>query len=190
LLQAAFRRRAAEAVERVTTSASPEALADALSAPTDVGALARLLAEAAVLGVAAELEPLADAVARGAEARRRLADRAGGLLTASQMGAALGAISRQAVDKRRRAGHLLAVPVGSDWRYPGIQLRADGTVPDQLPAVLGAFAAAGPWAALDFLLAADDALAGETPLEALKRGGSTAKAVMRILAARETDAYA
>jgi hypothetical protein len=188
LLRDAFRRRAREAVERAASSASPEALADALSAPTDLGALARLLGSVAS-GAAAELEPLADAVARGVEARERLVARTGGLLTAARMGAALGGITRQAVDKRRRGGQLLAVRVGTEWRYPVVQTDRDGTIPKGLATVVKAMADAGGWATLDFLLAPDDALGGLTPLDALKRGGAPAAAVLRQLAAAEADAY-
>ena len=42
-----------------------------------------------------------------------------------------------------------------------------------LPKLLDAFAEAGPWVTLDFLLAADDTLDGKTPLEALKTEGWT-----------------
>lgn len=167
LLRAAFHRRAVEAIDRLTEAASPEALADALSAPTGVGAVARLLADAAALGAAGELEPLAASIARGAEVRADLVRRSGGLLTAVQMGNVLGGISRQAVDKRRRTGQLLAVHVGADWRYPAAQADRDGNVPDGLANVIQAMRDAGPWATLDFLLAPDSALGGVTPLKAL-----------------------
>ena len=125
LLREAFQRRATEAIARATRVATPAALAEALSAPTDAGAVARLLS--ATVGQVDEettgtLDPLAAAIARGTEIKQRLVKEAGGLLTASQMGALLGGISRQAVDKRRRAGQLLAVRVGNDWRYPAIQV--------------------------------------------------------------------
>jgi hypothetical protein len=189
-LRDTLRRRAAQAIERAARAASPEALAEALSAPTDAGALARLLAGAAASGAIAELDPLADAIARGVEAREELIRRAGGLLSAAQAGAALGGISRQAVDKRRRAGQLLALSVGADWRYPAAQIGPDGTVPQGLAAVLRGMADAGVWAMLDFVLTPDDALGGLTPLDALRRGGAAAEAVRRLVAAREADAYA
>lgn len=189
LLREAFHRRAVEAIDRVTDTASPEALADALSAPTGVGAVARLLADAAALGAAGELEPLADSIARGAEAKADLVRRSGGLLTGVQMGNVLGGISRQAVDKRRRAGQLLAVHVASDWRYPAAQTGRDGKVPDGLAGVIEAMRDAGAWATLDFLLAPDSALGGLTPLDALRRGGAAAATVHRLVMAAESDAY-
>ena len=188
-MRTAFRRRAMEALEGAAKAATPEALANALSAPTGAGAAARLLADAAASGAAAELEPLVDAVARGAAARERLIRHSGGLLTATQMGAALGGISRQAVNKRRRAAQLLAVRIGSDWRYPAIQVAPDGTVPAEISNVVRAMADAGPWATLDFLLASDSVLGGLRTIDALQQGGAAADAVRRLMAASAVDSY-
>ncbi len=189
LLREAFQRRATEAIARATRVATPAALADALSAPTDAGAVARLLSATVGQGAIATLEPVAEAIARGTEIKQQLIKEAGGLLTASQVGAALGGISRQAVDKRRRAGQLLAMRVGADWRYPAIQVDRDGTVSDGLAMVLRHMADSGPWSILDFLITPDDVLEGLTPLEALRRGGSLAATVQRQLAAAAADAY-
>lgn len=191
LLRNAFRRRTEHVVEHIASSASPEALARALSAPTDFGALASALGDATIPLSALELDPLSDAVARGAGERARLSARAGAMLSAEQAGQALGGISRQAVDKRRRANQLLAVRVASDWRYPAIQIGADGQVPQALPPVLASAAEAGmsAWATLDFLLAPDDAIGGLTPLEALRRGGEPAASVQRLLEAARSDAF-
>lgn len=191
LLRIAFRRRTQHVVEQIASSASPEALARALAAPTDFGALASALGDATIPPSALELDPLADAVARGAGERARLSALAGGLLSAEQAGQALGGISRQAVDKRRRANQVLAVRVASDWRYPAIQIDADGQVPPALPAILALAAETGmsAWATLDFLLAPDGALDGLAPLDALRRGPGAAGAVRRLLEAAKADAY-
>lgn len=191
LLRNAFRRRTEHVVEHIASSASPEALARALAAPTDFGALASALGDATIPLSALELDPLSDAVARGAGERARLAARAGALLSAEQAGQALGGISRQAVDKRRRANQLLAVRVASDWRYPAIQIDADGQVPQALPAILALAAETGmsAWAMLDFLLAPDSALGGLTPLDALRRGPGLAGEVRRLLEAAKADAF-
>jgi hypothetical protein len=122
LVRDAFRRRAGHAVEQIAASASLEALAQALEAPTDFGAIAVAPSNAAMPEAARTLDPLADAIARGAAERERLAQLADGLLSASDAGRALGGISRQAVDKRRRANQLLAVRVGGDWCYPAAQI--------------------------------------------------------------------
>lgn len=189
LVRDAFRRRAEHAIEHIARSARLDMLAEALTAPTDLGAVARALGSAGAFGPALDLDPLADALARGASERERLAAQAGGLLSAGEIGRALGGISRQAVDKRRRAKQLLGVRVAGDWRYPAAQLGPDGQALPGLAAVLASAAAVGPWATLDFLLAKDDALGDLSPLEALRRGGTAADGVRRILDARKADAF-
>lgn len=191
LVRDAFRRRAETALEHLASSADLEDLARALEAPTDYGAVARALGTSAVPVAVLDLDPLADALARGVGERERLAAEAGGLLTAGQAGRALGGISRQAVDKRRRANRLLAVRVAGDWRYPAVQIGGDGTVPAALPSVLAAASGLGmgAWATLDFLLAPDDTLGGVAPLDALRRGGTDADGVMRLLEAAKLDAF-
>lgn len=185
-LREAFRRRAVGAVERMAREASPEALAEALAAPSDTGAVARALAEQAAADALRRLEPLAGAIARGAAVRARLAEAAGGMLSAEDVGKALG-ISRQAVDKRRAAGKLLAVRIRGDWHYPSAQFR-DGEVLHGIEEVLAGMGDASAWSVLDFLLTPDDALDGRPPLAALRTGD--AAPVRRLLAACEVDAPA
>lgn len=186
-MRAAFRRRAEHAVNLIAASASPEALARALEAPTDFGALASALGNTVLAGSALDLDPLADAVARGTVERERLALVAGGLLSAEQAGRALGGITRQAVDKRRRAKGLLAVRVAGDWRYPAVQFNDEGEAPQGLPAILEVAEELGmtQWATLDFLLAPDAALDGLSPLEAMRNGRMDR--VHRLLDAARSD---
>ena len=171
-VRAAFQRRSLDAVNRIASLASTESLADALSAATDVGTLARVLGDGTVIGSAiTELEPLAPLIARNAEHRLELMEASGGTLTAAEAGELLG-ISRQAVDKRRRAGSLLGLRQGGDWRYPRCQFAApEHEVIAGLPKLLDAFSKSGPWVTLDFLLAPDETLGGKTPLEALRNEG-------------------
>jgi hypothetical protein len=185
-LREAFRRRALGAIERMAREASPEALTEALAAPSDTGTLARALAEQAAADALRRLEPLAGAVARGGEVRARLAEAAGGLLSAEEAGKALG-ITRQAVDKRRVAGRLLAVRIRGDWHYPSAQFR-DGEVLPGIEKVVAGMPEASPWSVLDFMLAPDDALGGRSPLAALRAGDGAP--VRRLLAARGADSFA
>jgi len=114
---------------------------------------------------------------------------AGGALSSTEAARQLG-ISRQAVEKRRRANALLAVRLGGDWRYPRCQFdEARGEVVAGLPKLLGAYARAGPWVALDFLLASDEALGGETPLQVLRREGLT-RALERLARIEQGDGFA
>ena len=189
LLRAAFQRRAEHAVSLIAASASPEALARALEAPTDFGALASALGGTVLVGSALDLDPSADALARGTVERERLALAAGGLLSAEQMGRVLGGITRQAVDKRRRARTLLAIQVAGDWRYPAVQVNDDGKVPPSFLLILAAANEAGMngWVMLDFLLAPDAALDGMAPIEAIRRGGL--HSVLRLLNAARSDSF-
>jgi hypothetical protein len=186
-VQAAFLRRAMSALERIAGSASAKTLTDALAASTDVGSLAQLLSRSDVVGSAVvDLDPLAPMLARNVEHRQKLLQSAGGALSAEEAGRTLG-ITRQAVDKRRRANTLLAIREGSDWRYPACQFHQGEILPGISDVVLG-FATAGPWAALDFLLASDTVLEGSTPLQVLESGDRDR--VLRLVRSSQGDGFA
>lgn len=191
MLRNSFRHRAKHAIEHLAASASLESLARALEAPTDFGAIATALGHGAIPDSALDLDPFADALARGATEKARLAGLAGGLLSATEAGLALGGISRQAVDKRRRAHQLLAVKVASDWRYPAIQIGPEGQPPSYLPPTLAAAAEAGitGWTLLDFLLTPDTALNGASPLQAIQQGEEGAAKVRRLIEAEAVSAF-
>ena len=105
--------RSVKALERVSAAASPGALKAALASPTDVGGVASLLSDLAPLGLdLSSVDPFVEAIAHGAAVKQELLKAAGGGLLSSQVATALG-ITRQAVDKRRSRGALLAVPAGS-----------------------------------------------------------------------------
>ena len=169
-LAQAFLKRSVKMLERVSSSASSEALQSALSAPTDVGGVASLLSDLAPLGAdLSAVDPFAEAMARGAVIKRELLASGGGGLTSGQVASALG-ITRQAVDKRRSRRALLAVPNGSgDYAYPAWQFTSDGVIPG-LDEVLRAFQMGSPWTQLSALLAPAPALRGRTILEALRSG--------------------
>ena len=169
-LAQAFLKRSVKMLERVSSSASSEALQSALSSPTDLGGVASLLSDLAPLDVdLSGVDPFMEAVARGAAIKRQLLTSAGGGLTSSQVAGALG-ITRQAVDKRRTRHALLAVPNGSgEYVYPACQFTADGVMPG-LEDVLRAFQIKNPWTQLSVLLASAPSLGGKTVLEVLKAG--------------------
>jgi Protein of unknown function (DUF2384) len=173
-LREAFLRRSFDAVSRIAAQADLKTLADALAAPTGVGALAHVLANSAAIGTSVvDLDPLAPLVARNAEHRQETLTAAGGALSSTDIARQLG-ITRQAVEKRRRANTLLAVRLGGDWRYPRCQFdNATGEVIAGLPKLLAAFPKSNSWVVLDFLLAPDNTLGGETPLQLLRREGLT-----------------
>lgn len=162
-------------VRRIVTSVSADKLKESLTAPTDVGTLSRLLAEAAAQTEVKSLDPLAEAFARGAQAKEALLRDAGGAWTAEEVATHLH-ISRQAVNKRRKAGTLLAVEAGTNFLYPRAQFTETGVLP-HLPDVLRAIDTDSGWMKLQVLLthtlstSPDRADAPpETLFEALRRG--------------------
>lgn len=185
-VQATFLRRAMSALERIAINAPTKTLTDALAAPTDAGSLARLLSRSDIVGTAVtDLDPLVPALARNVEHRQRLIELAGGVLSADEAGRVLG-ITRQAIDKRRRANTILAVREGSDWRYPACQF-AEGEVVAGIADVVRGLTSAGPWATLDFLLAPDTALGGRSPLDLLR--DKQQDAVLRLVGGNGSDGF-
>jgi hypothetical protein len=179
----AFLRRSAAAIARIAEQADESALQDALAASTDVGTLAAILSDTEVVGEGVRgLDPMATLVARSAGHKAELLQRAGGAFNVAQVAELLG-ITRQAVDKRRREGKLLAVPRGSDFRYPAAQF-ADGEAVAGLREVLAAIGLRGRWGILNFLTAADDELDGATPLEWLRHHPDQLQPVLRLARAQ------
>jgi hypothetical protein len=143
----------------------------ALTAPTAIGSMARLVAEGAVLAPGAQAaDPLAASYARSAERKRRVIERAGGEIGATEVGTLLG-ISRQAVDKRRSEGKLLAIrsPSG-DYRYPSVQFTADGNVVPHLAKWLAGCGWDDEWMQLQLLTSKARTLGGRTVFDALASG--------------------
>jgi hypothetical protein len=102
------------------------------------------------------------------DARRRLLEAEGGTVTAEELGGMLG-ITRQAVDKRRRAGKLLAVEVqGRGFRYPAWQIHG-GELLHGLEEVLRVLAPDSPSVHLQFFLLPCHGLEGKRPLDLLRR---------------------
>lgn len=182
-VRGAFVRRAAGAIARIAANADEHQLQQALAAPTDIGTLAAALSESEVIGPGVrELDPMALLIARSVDHKNVLCARAGGLLNVQQVADLLG-ITRQAVDKRRRAHKLLALARGSDFRYPAAQFD-DGEVAAGLSEVLIAVRLEGPWGTLDFLTAEHDELERETPLGWLKRHPDQLEPVLRLARAQ------
>lgn len=173
-VRAAFQRRSIDAVNRIAAQAPTKSLANALGAPTDVGGLARILSDGEAIGAAVPtLDPLAPLIARNTEHRLELLERCGATLTAEQAGQFIG-ISRQAIDKRRRSGTLIALRQAGSWQYPRCQFNeARHEVIAGLPKLLESMAMSNPWVVLDFLLAPDRTLDGRTPLDVLRAEGWT-----------------
>jgi hypothetical protein len=150
-------------------SLSEEAAVNASAAPTDLEVLIRALSALELIDDIKFLDPLAPAFIRGLQARIRLLNENGGVLTAEQVGEILG-ITRQAVEKRRAAGHLLGLNTGRHGhRYPAWQFTSSGVLPG-LQDVLRALAAHDPWMQTAFFLGKNPRLNDRTPLATLAEG--------------------
>jgi hypothetical protein len=166
-IREAFWARASAVLKQIAEHADEQSLQRAVAAPTDAGAVARAISDsAAMTSAVAELDPLAALIAKGATQKLELLKQAGGVLSVSDV-ARLLRISRQAVDKRRREGKLLAVPRGADYAYPACQFDEDRVVPG-LTELLGHIGPEPTWAALAFLITPDDRLEDLTPLAVLR----------------------
>ncbi|HWE51607.1 MAG TPA: hypothetical protein VG273_17575 [Bryobacteraceae bacterium] len=161
--------RAIQAVLKFSSLSEASAL-NATTAPTDLAVLIRALSSGEVIDDLKKVEPLAPAFIRGIEAKRHLIEDFGGAFTAEQVATNLG-ITRQAVEKRRRAGKLIAVTTGRHgYRYPVWQFSDSGTLQglDEVLAVLTPFH--DEWMQMAFFLQPDHLLNGDSPLDSLKAG--------------------
>jgi hypothetical protein len=142
---------------------------NATAAPTDLTVLLRALSSGELLEDLKRAEPLAPAFIRGIEAKRQLIDGHGGSMTAEQVAQSLG-ITRQAVEKRRRAGKLIALTTGRyGYRYPVWQFTESGSVPG-LEAVLSVLSPHDEWMQAAFFVGRNPYLENRTPIETLKAG--------------------
>jgi hypothetical protein len=143
-------------VTAVSYASSLEQTIAALTAP-------ELLAELA------PIDPLASARLKGMEVKRDLLYGDGQPLRSEEVAQLLG-VSRQAVDKRRIKGQLLAVSLGKrGYLYPLWQFRDDGILVG-FDRVLTALAKFDPWTQLMFMRTGDRRLCDRTPLESLIAG--------------------
>lgn len=168
-VRVAFLARALRALAGLTSEADEQVLGEAAGAPSDYMALVRALSDPSALIVLRSDDPLIEARLRGLELRERLLRAEGGTLGAEEVARHLG-LTRQAVDKRRRIGKLLALAVGRrGYAYPAWQFAARGILPG-LEAVLTDLGVEDGWMRVSFFLSPDPRLDGATPLEALRRG--------------------
>lgn len=172
-LRAAFVARATQAAESWSRSLSGRDLALAVAEPRNELVVLHALQRAEAWAGVLDHNPLAAAKARGIEKQRDLLAAEGGAVGVDELASAL-RISRQAVDKRRRAGKLLALPRGGHrWVFPGWQVARGRTVPG-LEEVLSALGGRDPWSQLIFFLTPDRPLGNRSPLQVLRAGDRAA----------------
>lgn len=180
--RAMFLQRARDALRDVVLHLDREELAYALSSPSDAASLLHALTRPGVAGVFTQADPLAKARLRGLGRRDALLAAEGGALSSEACATKLH-VSRQAVDKRRLAGKLLALDVGRrGYLYPAWQLVPEGILPG-LEEVLVELQGHPPLAKARFFLSANARLGGERPLDLLRQ-----KTVLPVLKAAKAFA--
>jgi hypothetical protein len=132
--------------------------------------LAGRLDDRAMADAAGAPSPFAAARLRGVSAAEELLAAEGGVLPVERV-AALLMITRQAVDKRRRAGRLIALDTGRrGYAYPAWQFAPAGGLLPGLEATLAELVDEDGWMRAAFMLGPNTRLGGESPLALLRRG--------------------
>lgn len=167
--QAAFVTRVLRATARLSRELGPLALSRAAGAPSDYAALLSALQEPTTVAVLAGDDPLVEARLRGLAARATILAAEGGALRVGDVAALLG-LTRQGVDRRRRAGKLLALATGRHgYVYPAWQFADEGVLPG-IEGALEALQVQNPWMRASFFLSGNLRLDGASPLAELRRG--------------------
>lgn len=180
---ATFVTRALNAVRRLAETSTKDSLLEAASAVSDTMVLVEALDNPATLAMLGNDDPLAEARFRGLRAQHRLVNVEGGVCSAKQLGALL-QLSRQAVDKRRKAGKLIALDLGRHgYGYPVWQIDHGSVLPG-LDRVIAELGECDSWTQMAFMLSPNPWLGEETPLAELRRGE-----VDRVLATAEMFDY-
>lgn len=166
----AFVARALTALATLTDELNERALANVAGATSDYLALVKALQQPEVAAIFKADDPLLPALLRGLEARQQILEAEGGTLTVSEVAAMLG-ITRQAVDKRRKAGKLIALSLGQrGYAYPRWQFTGDGHVLPGLEEVLDELDLPDGWGQIGFVLSPNTRLSRKRPLDLLRAG--------------------
>lgn len=168
-LRAAFATRAMNAVSKIMAQAAPGDLIDSVSEESDLETLARALVIVSEEESIKAGHRLLPARIRGHQMRRELLAAEGGVISVTKVADIL-QISRQAVEKRRQSGSLLAVEAGRrGYLYPAWQFEDDRML-TSVPRVLAALKGHSPWSMLRFFVNGNHRLEGRSPIQALRKG--------------------
>lgn len=148
---------------------SEDAVRRALEQNTGLESLALGMGEHAIAVASESAHERTERILDLHKAQASLVKRAGGAVTALQAAGLLGKITRQAVEKRRERGTVLAVMASGEYHYPLFQFESPAVLAG-LPEVLRAFTIRNGWTQLSVLLSPQDALDGRSVVEALKQG--------------------
>lgn len=167
-LRARFLARSIVALTKIAERLDKRELAKAMASPSAADGLYTALTQPGAIEIL-QGGPLSAARLRGVQARNAMLAAEGGTLASDEV-AELLHLSRQAVDKRRTSGKLLAVEVGRrGFRYPAWQFGEGASLPG-LEEILSLLHAHPPLAQMRFFLSGDHALGGARPLDLLRRG--------------------
>jgi hypothetical protein len=166
-VQKVFMLRASRGLEELSRILDADALLSATSASTDAEVLLSAVQHPGALRLLIA-DPLAKAKLLGQVRRKELLEAEGGVLSPEQVGEQLG-ITRQAVDKRRKTGSLLAIQLGNRFVYPAWQVNGSTTL-NHLAEVLEALQAHDDWRKLSFFVNGNVRLGGRSPLATLRSG--------------------
>ena len=145
---------------------SDEEVLRAVEAQSPAETIAEILAATPETRAASEND-WAELLLRGAEAKSRIAELAGGLMSSTEA-AALLRISVPGVKQRVERRKLLAVPLpGGQWGFPALQFAQGGHVRAGVPEAAEAGAEVDPWALLSILVDDAPGAAGGVLLERL-----------------------
>jgi hypothetical protein len=168
----AFAVRAIKGITRLMGEMNDSALGEALSASSDVETIVRALENVDATHALMGDDLLAEARFRGLGKRDRLLHAEGGVLAAQDAAKHLG-ISRQAVNKRRKAGSLLGLSLGRrGYAYPAWQFGKVGVL-QGLETVLATLSTLDPWMRAVFFLSPNPRLSENSPIKALRQGKVT-----------------
>ncbi|AUX42836.1 hypothetical protein SOCE26_042710 [Sorangium cellulosum] len=168
-LRVAFLARGIDALTQIAERLDQSELGEVVASPSNADALVTALSQPSAVGLFSAADPLTPARLRGLQARDALLAAEGGTLTAEEVGEVLH-LSREAVDRRRAGGGLLAVDIGHRGHlYPSWQFAGEGVLPG-LEEILALLAEHPPLARLRFFLSGNHRLGGERPLDRLRRG--------------------
>ncbi|HEY9449826.1 MAG TPA: hypothetical protein VIQ60_08730 [Gemmatimonadaceae bacterium] len=179
--------RVTHAVADILAEAPLEVLQRAAAAPTGVGSVAKLISSLPDASPRlAAADPEAAAIARAAVMKQKILASTPTFSTA-EVAQILG-LTAEGVRKRRLSGRVLALPVGSDFRYPAWQFskpaaggRAGGGMLPGLEEVLAAIPAESPWVRFDLLTTRIRGVRKRTVLDLL-RSGKTEAAIEAVTA--------
>lgn len=168
-VRAIFLTRMLNAVAWLSETLDEPELGDAAAQRSDYGALLRALEAPEIVQALVTDDPLAQARLSGLESKRLLLHAEGGTVTAAEAAQRLG-LTRQGVDRRRRAGRLIGLTMGRrGYAYPVWQFGEVGTLPG-LARVLAALDDLGPWSQVSWFISPNTRLDGDSPLIRLRAG--------------------